>query len=75
MQGSHYRFSLVYFTRPGNSVVLRALTESSPLIADAAARAPDPKKYDTGMTSLDWFTRRIKNQRIANRKVRRRVAV
>ncbi|KAJ7190098.1 Clavaminate synthase-like protein [Mycena pura] len=68
LQGAHYRFSLVYFTRPGNSVVLRALTDSSPLIADAAARAPDPKKYDTGMTSLDWFTRRIKNQRIANRK-------
>ncbi|KAJ7491422.1 hypothetical protein B0H11DRAFT_2009023 [Mycena galericulata] len=67
-QGNLYRFSLVYFTRPGNSVILRALADESPLIAAAVASAPDPTKYDTGVTSLDWFTRRIKNQRVKNRK-------
>ncbi|KAJ6609556.1 hypothetical protein B0H10DRAFT_2063844 [Mycena sp. CBHHK59/15] len=67
-QGKLYRFSLVYFTRPGNSVVLRALTDDSPLIAKAVAAASDPAKYDTGVTAFDWFTRRIKNQRIKNRK-------
>jgi len=67
-QGSLYRYSLVYFTRPGNSIILRALTDESPMIAEAVANAPDPGKFDTGVTSLDWFSRRIKNQRIKNRK-------
>jgi hypothetical protein len=59
----------VYFTRPGDSVVLRALADESPLISAAVARAPDPTKFDTGVTSLEWLTRRIKNQRINNYKV------
>ncbi|KAJ7055816.1 hypothetical protein C8F01DRAFT_1157781 [Mycena amicta] len=67
LQSTHYRFSLVFFTRPGNSIVLRALKEQSSMIAEAVARAPDATKYDTGVSSLEWFTRRIKNQRIANR--------
>ncbi|KAJ6595200.1 hypothetical protein DFH09DRAFT_1305877 [Mycena vulgaris] len=67
-QGTLHRFSLVYFTRPGNSVVLRALTDKSSLIAEAVKGAPDPTKFETGETSFDWFTRRIKNQRINNRK-------
>ncbi|KAF7309357.1 Clavaminate synthase-like protein [Mycena indigotica] len=67
LQSTHYRFSLVFFTRPGNSIVLRALKEESSMIADAVARAPDAAKYETGATSLEWFTRRIKNQRIKNR--------
>ncbi|KAJ3497907.1 hypothetical protein NLJ89_g10288 [Agrocybe chaxingu] len=61
------RWSLVYFTRPGNSVVLRALVEDSTLIADAVAKTPE-KDYETGATALEWFTRRIKYQRINNRK-------
>ncbi|KAJ7613200.1 hypothetical protein FB45DRAFT_939128 [Roridomyces roridus] len=69
-QGLLHRFSLVYFTRPGNSVVLRALRDESAVIAAAVAATPeaDRENYDTGATSLDWFTRRIKNQRIANRR-------
>jgi hypothetical protein len=59
----------VYFTRPGDSVVLRALADESPLISAAVSRAPDPTKFDTGVTSLEWLTRRIKNQRINNYKV------
>ncbi|KAG6873162.1 hypothetical protein C0995_002011 [Termitomyces sp. Mi166 len=65
-QAAFERWSLVFFTRPGNSVVLRALVEDSDLIAQAVAKAPE-KSFDTGSTSLDWFTRRIKNQTINNR--------
>ncbi|KAF8167150.1 hypothetical protein B0H34DRAFT_680461 [Crassisporium funariophilum] len=60
------RWSLVYFMRPENSVILRALVEESTMIADAVARTPD-KNFETGSTALEWFSRRIRNQRIKNR--------
>ncbi|KAF4611479.1 hypothetical protein D9613_004584 [Agrocybe pediades] len=60
------RWSVVFFLRPGNSVVLRALAEQSPIIADAVKNAPEGK-YETGSTSFEWFSRRIRNQRIKNR--------
>jgi len=66
-QGSLYRYSLVYFTRPGDSVILHALKDESPLIASAVANAPDPKTFDTGVTALAWFTRRVRNRRLKNR--------
>ncbi|KAH9887649.1 Clavaminate synthase-like protein [Cubamyces lactineus] len=65
-QGKFERWSLVFFTRPGNSVILRPLADQSSIIADAVAKAP-PGKYETGQTSKDWFARRIKYQRIKNR--------
>ncbi|KAJ7213289.1 hypothetical protein C8J57DRAFT_1453960 [Mycena rebaudengoi] len=65
-QAQFERWSLVYFTRPGNNIVLRALVEDSKLIADAVARTPD-RNFDTGCTALEWFSRRIKNQRMKNR--------
>jgi isopenicillin N synthase-like dioxygenase len=65
-QSGFERWSLVFFTRPGNSVVLRALTEKSDTVAEAVKNTPD-KSFDTGATSKDWFARRIKNQRIKNR--------
>ncbi|OSD01897.1 Clavaminate synthase-like protein [Trametes coccinea BRFM310] len=65
-QGNYERWSLVFFTRPGNSVMLRPLVEESPLIAEAVSKQP-PGKYETGQTSKDWFARRIKYQRIKNR--------
>ncbi|OCH93542.1 Clavaminate synthase-like protein [Obba rivulosa] len=64
-QGKYERWSLVFFTRPGNPVELRPLTESA-LIADAVAKAPEGK-YQAGSTAAQWFARRIKNQRIKNR--------
>ena len=70
-QANYERWSLVFFTRPGNSVMLHALTDQSSMIADAVEKAPE-NKFNTGSTSLEWFSRRIKNQRIANRKVRPR---
>ena len=59
---------MVFFTRPGNSMILRPLSDESSIIAEAVAKLPEDK-YNTGSTSLDWFTRRIKNQRVKNRTV------
>jgi len=67
-QSTFERWSLVFFTRPGNSKVLRALKESSPIIAEAVALKPD-SEFETASTAEDWFARRIKYQRVANRKV------
>ncbi|KAH6910991.1 hypothetical protein BKA70DRAFT_1370797 [Coprinopsis sp. MPI-PUGE-AT-0042] len=53
------RWSVVYFTRPGSNILLRPLAEESELIADAIS---------AGQTAGEWFARRIKNQRMANRK-------
>ncbi|KIL71141.1 hypothetical protein M378DRAFT_64952 [Amanita muscaria Koide BX008] len=61
------RWSLVYFTRPGNSVLLNALLNESSLIADAITKRPE-KNFKTVTTSYEWFSRRIKYQRIKNRK-------
>ncbi|KAK0184094.1 Clavaminate synthase-like protein [Armillaria mellea] len=58
------RWSLVYFTRPGNSVVLRPLVDESPIIAAAVQNAD---QLNTPVTAKEWFTRRIKNQRMKNR--------
>ncbi|KAF8485533.1 Clavaminate synthase-like protein [Gautieria morchelliformis] len=63
-QGRFVRWSLVYFLRPAMSSVLAPLTES-PIVMEAASR----NKMDVGdnVTAKDWFTRRIRNQRVANR--------
>lgn len=58
----------MFFTRPGNSQILRALVEDSPLIADAVQKRPE-KNFNTDSNAADWFARRIKYQRINNRKV------
>ncbi|KAF8555044.1 Clavaminate synthase-like protein [Imleria badia] len=67
IQAEYERWSLVFFTRPGNSGILRALVEDSPLIAASVQKHPD-RNFDTGSTAGDWFARRIKYQRINNRK-------
>ncbi|KAG2358711.1 hypothetical protein BDR07DRAFT_1294142 [Suillus spraguei] len=66
VQAEYERWSLVFFTRPGNSEVLRALVESSHIIAEAVKKRPD-KSFETGSTAVEWLARRIKNQRIRNR--------
>ncbi|KAF8646252.1 hypothetical protein AX16_007309 [Volvariella volvacea WC 439] len=76
LQGAYERWSLVYFTRPGNSVVLRALVDESPIIAEAVTKAQQAAEsggenltnFETGSTAAEWFARRIKYQRISNRK-------
>ncbi|KAI0637482.1 Clavaminate synthase-like protein [Trametes polyzona] len=68
---AHYpRWSLVYFTRPGDSVLLRALAAESPIIARAAENAPAHLRaiFEAGHTSHEWFTRRMKNMRTKNQK-------
>ncbi|KAH9041814.1 Clavaminate synthase-like protein [Lactarius hengduanensis] len=64
-QASFDRWSLVFFTCPGNSVSLAPLTKESTLIAEAAARAPE-SRYATGSTAGEWFRRRVQNLRIKN---------
>ena len=68
-QGKYERWSLVFFTRPGNTQILHPLVDESALIAEAAAKDTEGK-LNTGATSAEWFARRIKNQRIKNRTVR-----
>lgn len=66
---SHYeRWSLVYFTRPGDSVPLRALVEESSIITEAVAKDAD-HNYDPGVTAAQWFARRQSKWRGDNKKV------
>ncbi|SJL02787.1 related to oxidoreductase, 2OG-Fe(II) oxygenase family [Armillaria ostoyae] len=60
------RWSLVFFTRPGNSVILRALVEDSLLIAEAVRNSPE-KNFESGQTAKEWFARRVKYRTINNR--------
>ncbi|CCL98143.1 uncharacterized protein FIBRA_00137 [Fibroporia radiculosa] len=66
-QSRFERYSIAFFTRPRDSVVLRALKEHSHVVAGACARAP-PRAVDTGSTSAEWISRRIKKLRLNNRK-------
>ncbi|KAF4586406.1 hypothetical protein EYR38_010682 [Pleurotus pulmonarius] len=66
-QSHHDRWSLVFFTRPGNSVHLKALTELSPLIAQRVASTPD-KMHDAGVNAAQWFARRQSKWRVDNQK-------
>ncbi|TFK56538.1 Clavaminate synthase-like protein, partial [Heliocybe sulcata] len=59
------RWSLVFFTRPGNSSILKPLSDHSAIIAQAATTYPPIKHM--GSTAGDWFARRMKNQRVNNR--------
>ncbi|KAI0763165.1 hypothetical protein BC629DRAFT_981716 [Irpex lacteus] len=68
LQANYERWSLVYFSRPYESVVLDALTEESALIADAVARSADPTRWKTGQTAKAWVARRNKYQRVSNHK-------
>ncbi|KZS96785.1 Clavaminate synthase-like protein [Sistotremastrum niveocremeum HHB9708] len=64
-QRKYDRWSLGYFARPTNTVILRALEDKSSVIAEAVKNSSD--KFDTNTSAGDWFARRIKYQRINNR--------
>ncbi|KZV62550.1 Clavaminate synthase-like protein [Peniophora sp. CONT] len=64
-QAAFERWSLVFFTRPGEGQLLTPLASDSAIIAEAAKAKPE---LNTGSTSGEWFARRIKNQRMKNRK-------
>jgi len=66
-QGGHPRWSVVYFSRPADHVVLRALVEDSAMIAQAVKMTPE-RNFETGSTSKQWVERRVKYLRAKNRK-------
>lgn len=68
-QAAYERWSMVFFTRPGDDIEIRALTELSPIVAEAVANSDDPTKFSTGQTARDWNHRRVRGQRIKNRTV------
>ncbi|PSR76517.1 hypothetical protein PHLCEN_2v8420 [Hermanssonia centrifuga] len=70
-QANYERWSLAFFTRPANNVVLRALKEDSPMVAEAVAS--DPGKFETGQSAYEWFHRRTKYRMIKYRTVRNKL--
>lgn len=66
-QAQFERYSISFFTRPRNSVILRAQREHSDMVAKAVASAPDGA-FETGSTSAEWISRRIRKLRLNNRK-------
>ncbi|KAH9828690.1 Clavaminate synthase-like protein [Rhodofomes roseus] len=65
-QSRFERYSIAFFTRPRNSVVLRHLGKSSDMIARAIAKAPEGE-FETDTTSAEWVARRIRKLRLKNR--------
>lgn len=51
--------------------MLRPLSEESAVIDEAVSKLTEEQRaaLNPGVTSYDWFSRRIKNQRIKNRTV------
>ncbi|EMD42247.1 hypothetical protein CERSUDRAFT_43175 [Gelatoporia subvermispora B] len=68
-QSQFERYSIAFFTRPNDSVVLRALSDKSQLIASSVSKSTGVE-YDTGTTSAEWISRRIRKLRLRNREVR-----
>jgi len=66
-QAQFERYSIAFFTRANDSVMLRALKHKSKMISDAVAKAPE-EEFDTGSTSAEWIARRIRKLRLRNRK-------
>lgn len=73
-QGKEPRWSVVYFSRPSHSAQLRALDESE-VVKKAldGMTEEDRARFQPNVTQSDWYVRRMKNQRINNRKVRSRL--
>lgn len=70
-QAAYERWSLVYFSRPANDVVLKAIADESPIVAEAVAHSPDPNKFYTGQTAAEWFRRRARNRMVKHMTVSR----
>ncbi|EMD39591.1 hypothetical protein CERSUDRAFT_111901 [Gelatoporia subvermispora B] len=63
-QSKYERQSLVYFTRPEDTTILRPLV-SSPAIAAAVSNNPE-KDWDKGVTSQEWIARRASARKATN---------
>ncbi|KAL5531719.1 hypothetical protein ACEPAG_4596 [Sanghuangporus baumii] len=68
-QAAYTRWSLVFFTRPGNDVYLRPLANESEAVRTAVAGMSEEvrKMYHPDATAREWFARRIMNQIAKNR--------
>ncbi|TFK86937.1 Clavaminate synthase-like protein [Polyporus arcularius HHB13444] len=66
-QSRYERYSVAFFTRPKDTVVLRPLAEKSVMVAEAAAKDPRDE-YTSGATAGEWTARRIRKLRVRNRK-------
>jgi len=65
-QARYARYSVAFFTRPGDNIPLRHLAESSQMIADSVAHASSGQ-YEPGATAGEWTSRRIRNLRMKSR--------
>jgi len=68
VQAAYDRWSLVFFTRPGDGVPLRALVDESMAIKEAVdtKSAEERAKYFPDSTAGEWFLRRVKYTRLKN---------
>ncbi|RDB23591.1 Oxidoreductase vrtI [Hypsizygus marmoreus] len=66
-QSYYERWSLVFFTRPADSVYLKALVDESDMISQAVAQDTE-HDYNPGVTAAQWFARRQSKWRTDNRK-------
>ena len=64
------RYSLVYFTRPSNSVILSAFIGETPLISKAVSRDTE-NNHEIECTTIEWLSTRMKSRKIENMKVKR----
>ncbi|EJD06945.1 Clavaminate synthase-like protein [Fomitiporia mediterranea MF3/22] len=67
MQGVHPRWSVVFFLRPSNNVLLRALDEGN-IVKEALSHmnSEERARYNPGVTQGEWFARRMKFTRLNN---------
>ncbi|TFK83383.1 Clavaminate synthase-like protein [Polyporus arcularius HHB13444] len=66
-QAALERWSVGFFTRPSDNAMLRAISDKSALIAEAAAKG-EPGKFETGANAKEWVMRRTGGLRYNNYK-------
>lgn len=65
------RWSVVFFTRPGDDIPLRALVNDSDIVKNAieGVEAGEKEKFFPGVSASEWYVRRATGRRIKNQKV------
>lgn len=70
LQSKFERFSLVFFTRPANGIMLRALKEESKLISESVEKYKDAGlDFEPQSTAAEWYERRSQTRKTSNWKV------
>lgn len=77
LQAAFDRWSLVFFTRPGDDISLRALVDDSEMVKKAidGMDASLAEKYFPGVNANEWFVRRSTGRRVKNRKASKRLSI